>query len=1179
MTTDTAQVKRWFVGIGVGSYEDEALNLEAATSDVKRIGEWFTEQSGVAHEWACVWLGDSPKVGDIQKALKAFLAERTEDDVVVLWFAGHGEYEGARYHLFGHDTPAQNLAGASVDAAVLGTILGTYAPHNMLVVIDACVSGEITSEILFAASKTSAENANRDPHRRFAMAVLGSTFGRDPALDGRFATAFLAAVSQERWTGTDEWISIDQVIVAINDELSSIAASQVAERIVKGPGATQLIPNPNVHRHAQRRGLVQDEEFIAHFDPMSRGVARGELGSFFTGRTAELAALGDWLGGDRSRHPSDLLVITGQPGTGKSALLSRVIVDEAMSQHIGGVVWCHNKSAQIADEIEEIYVRSLRAALTTQMMDGYGQGNPYPTLTIAVDALDEATGNAASEVAKDLLGPLAKMGDIQIVVATRRRPIHGQDRDLLDELGALPADVLDLDQAPDRHADMRAYAEARLRERGIEADDAEALARNIVEAAGDSFLVTSIAARTVTAAMAGDAFSLPAGVGEALSGYLDATENPALARAVLRPLAWARGAGLPWGRLWPTIARHLAELAADGVEVHDDSIAVVLDEVGDLVVESAGEHGPVYRLFHEALAENLRSDTRGPASNAAVAAAMLELVRDRAWSTAPPYVLTTITSYLIDATDGEEGLDLAIEILTDASWDRAVREATGDPMAGATLARAAGDRLAAHGTGITRLMLLAITHSRAYATAPPLVLDVLARSGQMPRAMAMLGNLTTSTDLLLAHRLLAERNAEAGDLDAAAQLAEASPRLLSAIPHEHVPMAWYEVALASAAARELDHLAGAASQAVVSAGGLDDWDRPNGMFWAAMACRLGDDHDGMASIRGMLDESSYPDAGARRNQTLQTAAVTRHHGMLDIALQAVRDADPDQEFPNERHGNLALALADAGRTDDLDELVSLREGRALDHQPDVIKRWAWAMALSGRNDEALAALAAIRDPDELSQAIVRVADVAGERGDADLLKTLVGMLPADHDPRIRERSVRVRWQAGDHMGALAEAEEMIAAGHRPATRIDPRDGADVSPLGTKVGRRSMTSSVTPVRDAELLAEVAKAARAGDLHQADQLVATMTVPIYIARARAVMAEHIDDPAQAMGSWLSAVWSAGLVGYSAVQDLLPQGRELMARSSLHPDFLAERWALATRLDREWSEERFNETPTNL
>ena len=423
--------RRFFIGIGIGSYDDPTLDLPKAEPDVIQVAEWFTRRSGVAHTHALAELGKSPHAARVTESLRDFLERLSPGDVVVIYMACHGELEGTRAYLFGRNTPRKGLAGRSIEATTLGAILGQSAPHNFLVIIDACVAGRLGSAIQRTAEDASDELNNRDPHRPHALVVVASTYGRDPAYDGRFAEAFLRVVTDERWTGTiSRWIDVGQLIRGLNEELNDIAPAQVAELRVSTTGVAELIPNPNVATRKLGK-LIADEEFQAHFDPASRGVAR-RSGNVLHRAARELGRIVAWLdenAPDRAAGAapppapaSSLLVITGSAGSGKSALLSRIAVlsdpahrpDDATltaladdtvppAGALDAVIWCHNKSKrQIVEEIAAALGGSASAP------DALLQLAADHAATIAIDALDECYQDQAHQVASRVLKPLAE---------------------------------------------------------------------------------------------------------------------------------------------------------------------------------------------------------------------------------------------------------------------------------------------------------------------------------------------------------------------------------------------------------------------------------------------------------------------------------------------------------------------------------------------------------------------------------------------------------------------------------------------------------------------------------------------------------------------------------------------------------------------------------------------------
>jgi len=1175
-STDTAAgARRFFVGVGVGEYDDPELNLPKAVSNVQDIADWFTHRSGVAHESALPELVENPEAGVIVTRLRAFLAERNEDDIVVIYASCHGELEGARVHLFGRDTPRQAMAGLSVDAATLGAVLGQSPPHRVLLILDACVAGRLGAAIQRAAEDASDELNNRDPHRPYALVVVSSTYGRDPALDGRFAEAFLRVVGEEYWTGTSSpWINVEQLVGGLNEELRDIAPSQVAELRFQARGPVELIPNPHFASRPLD-GLIAPDELAAHFDPASRGALPGETGSFFAGRKSELRRIAGWLSGDGS----DLMIITGSPGCGKSALLSRAVVlsdgtdrtraaDDAAARPAGafdGVVWCHNKTDhQVVSNLAHILGGTANAP---DELIRLAQGR---STTLAVDALDEAAGGSARTIARDILRPLARDAGVRLLVATRRQSIHGDaGRSLLDEVGVAEDDVLDLDTAPERHADMRASVMGRL-----PADArASALADRIVEAAGDSFLVSSIAARSVVTGGAGDDdFELPSEVGAALSTYIDRLPDPDRARDVLRPLAWAQGTGLPWGPLWPRLA---TALSPDRDYGHDD-VREVLNTAGDLIVESTGGGLPLYRLFHEALAEHLRSDTPVADTHGAIAEALQDHARGLPWTQVQPYASAYLPTHLLLA----ERYDQLLELLLDPSWERARREETGDPLAAVAQAQDTIDALLEADPTDLRAVKLIAAYSRAMATAAPLVVEVVARSGQLTRAEVMADNLTYAIDRILAYRQLARAYAQEGDRSAAARCVHETERSLATIPPTHRPMAWYFVAIAAVRASLPDRAARAATAAVDAAFDLegDGWDRPNGLFWAAMASRLVGDQVALERI------SQDPGVEGFRNQSLQAASVSGNRDVLLRHLEARRAGDAYPGSPV-RDGNLALALTDAGMHDEAAELFAMVGDDGPSGEPDANKRYAWALALNGRMTDAVAALRHIMDPIETSKAIARIAAVANDRDDQDTLDALVPKavdLIDVEDQRLRARLIRVLWLAGRHEEALARAEEEIGQGYVPTLIADPRDGGDPTgpdqPWGTKTGRRELATSVVPVADEQWSRDVAALAAQGEIARAHDRLEQITVPRFRAQALAALARHHPDPEQRLVSWIAALASAHPAGRGDVDEILALGAEVLAANGRNEDHDALVHELAV-LDKRWELESLAEQYATL
>ena len=145
---------------------------------------------------------------------------------------------------------------------------------------------------------------------------------------------------------------------------------------------------------------------------------------------------------------------------------------------------------------------------------------------------------------------------------------------------------------------------------------ARMVARAVAKRAGNVFLVAHTAVQALLAASSivdvtqpGWAERLPTGLDEAFTQFLAELDtcrpgglSSAKARAVLLPLAFAEGEGLPWVDLWAATATALS-----GSDVNNNDVALVREHAAAFIVEAVEQDRSVYRLYHERLAEHLRN--------------------------------------------------------------------------------------------------------------------------------------------------------------------------------------------------------------------------------------------------------------------------------------------------------------------------------------------------------------------------------------------------------------------------------------------------------------------------------------------------------------------------------------------------------------------------------------------
>ena len=391
---------------------------------------------------------------------------------------------------------------------------------------------------------------------------------------------------------------------------------------------------------------TEPDEPRSHFTRRARGqrsAARG--GDLFRGRQVALDRTREWL--TAVRAPGQPLVITGQPGAGKSAVLARAALSVEADNGGPGLAF-HARAATIGDfltalaDLTGIDTPTSADELVTGLADLRGP-SPVP---VVLDALDEAASDRDRRQITEVLAELAVLPWLRVSVATRTMAASNPfaPGGLLPSLGVATRDdhnLIDLDR--DTYFDLdglRQFAAALLAQDGMDRPSPpgaawtqyrtrhavrDRLAAIIAERAGRNFLVAAMAAvplstaRTVTdpAAKGFDPAGIPSGVGEALSKYLDRLPDQRRERdrGLLTALAYARGTGVD-DPAW------LAFAAALGYDATvPDLDALRRSPAADYLLQTTtAEHGtrPVTRLFHRALTDELLAARHQPSDESAL---------------------------------------------------------------------------------------------------------------------------------------------------------------------------------------------------------------------------------------------------------------------------------------------------------------------------------------------------------------------------------------------------------------------------------------------------------------------------------------------------------------------------------------------------------------------------------
>ncbi|MEV8625804.1 caspase family protein [Streptomyces sp. NPDC051079] len=640
---------RYLIAAGTRHYgrHPGLAELPLAHDDVDRVVRFFTSPrmgyTRVLEEHSL-----DPEADAFEDALSEWCigSDLTPDDVVVVYYAGHGDEPtpGGRYRLACADS-REGHARSWLSLENLTEALAASPVRHVLFVIDACHASAGAAEITAVARGIVAARPRSDSYGSGTW-VLASARHRDTAKDGAFVTRLVEAC--ERGDGPSQrYLSPATVTGRINRAFEELGERQ--RTACSSSDQTEQPPffrNPAHDPSAEVApgGTPSDEvsDLTSHFEPRGRGVEHvHDSGSYFTGRGHALTVLRDQLNGEGSRGA---LAVTAAPGSGKSAVLGRLVLEEHSDVSI-------NAHHQVLDDIvgRLAAAADLTAALPATLLKALADRKR--PLRVVVDSLDEA-GPAddkaeAQRIAWDLLRPLAAIPCVRLVVGTRR--------ELLPYLGdRVRAVDLDSPQYAD-DTDTAEYVERILTDAGSpyeEApDSARAIAEEVARRAGHCFLVARMVASAllrgepVDTSIPGWALSLPSDVGGAFEEYLrrlpiERREN---ATSLLTALAFGEGHGLP-RKIWLSAARRLSELP-----LREADIDALIEENGSYLssVEVAGiKH---FRLYHQELTDHLRQrmlrrrDLRDVAEH--FVATLLDLTPDRDWYRAHPYVRAHLATH------------------------------------------------------------------------------------------------------------------------------------------------------------------------------------------------------------------------------------------------------------------------------------------------------------------------------------------------------------------------------------------------------------------------------------------------------------------------------------------------------------------------------------------------------
>ncbi|MFI0775410.1 caspase family protein [Streptomyces sp. NPDC021212] len=687
--------RRFFIALGSGRYRHlpEEEQLPRVPGDVAAMTGLF---EGFGYEAVLPGLGGYDGAEQIRQKLRHWSADTrlTPDDVVVVYFAGHGlVHDRDRHYLLCWDSQDDDPATTALATEDLVRILCRGELRHLLIVLDTCGGGAGSADAAGLALQSIAYR-HGGTAASAGLWFLASARRKDLAEDGAFVAALGSSVevTRERTGQRQQYLDLTELVKAVNECFDGAGRGQRAE-LAGGlvTGLAPFLPNdryrdelPPLGTDLEVQRRVAERDLTEHFGPRARGVEfESEQGLYFSGRERVLTELVAWLTAEHGDGKGR--VVTGSPGCGKSAVLGRIVApsdpayrakfdltgaDPATVVPEGCVTAAVHARHKRLEEVVERMATALgtpadgTAALLQELTRRGRQG---PPVVVVVDAVDEAGSDTAADagghgeprrITRELLRPMSEIQGVRLLVGTRH--------ELVQPLGPTFT-CLDLDRPGYRaeEADVAGYVakvllameepEVRTPYRDRPAL-AATVARGVATKAAGVYLYARTTARTlrsdraaVDVAHPGWADRLPSEVGEAFDDYLArfGPDEPRVRRMLL-PLAFSEGKGLPRGQVWTTLSSRLS-----GTDCTEEDVSWLLDVAEAYVAEVIDDdRRSVYRLYHKALAEHLRATADRPSVEIqkSVVEALVSVVPAGPdgrpdWFAAPPYVCRHLATH------------------------------------------------------------------------------------------------------------------------------------------------------------------------------------------------------------------------------------------------------------------------------------------------------------------------------------------------------------------------------------------------------------------------------------------------------------------------------------------------------------------------------------------------------
>ena len=323
--------KRFLIAIGSASCPKmELKDLARVKSDVERVVNLFTGTQQGYNRVLSDQISIDAEAEDIKNALSKWFgsSERSQDDIVILYYAGHADYDGnlGSHYLYTFNSRPEHLSAKAIETQQLVRCLfegNNNYPENVLLILDVCYAGTGANGIIHSLTSAS---STRKPS---GFCVLCSTDSDTEAGDGHFMDALVSVLENSDWEDNDKFLELSKLRDKINEYFQFKASAQKATLSnIDSANPQTFIKNPKA-RSPISTALAKSSSANLGREKASKPPRKG----LFVSRNSTKRFLDDFAKAIEQPNSAPLMFYAhGIGGIGKSTLLH-----ELKSLHDGKV--------------------------------------------------------------------------------------------------------------------------------------------------------------------------------------------------------------------------------------------------------------------------------------------------------------------------------------------------------------------------------------------------------------------------------------------------------------------------------------------------------------------------------------------------------------------------------------------------------------------------------------------------------------------------------------------------------------------------------------------------------------------------------------------------------------------------------------------------------------------------